>query len=280
MKRRIILSLFLFTILTSGCATYKTPPLQKSIWEDTSSLLNGIRGEPKNLTLQQIQNTVISNSSKLTTLRAHAEMTLTTPHMKGPIRCTGLILYQNPRNLRVMGSKFATTLFDLATNGDTFWLSVPTEKKVYTGAFNAFHKIDALGMNVYPGDIISLFNYQEIMDGRNPMVETWPAYWLIHALEADTGNVKLKGNLLVDRVNAEVFRYELFDINGSAQLQAVFTNYTTFGECRIPQRIDMRWPMHDTTLSITFSQITVNNTLDPKVFTLTIPKGAQTVTID
>jgi outer membrane lipoprotein-sorting protein len=280
MKPDAILKFFLFTILVSGCATYKTPPIQKSVWEDTSSLLNGIRGEPKNLTLQQIQGAIITNSSKLTTFRAHAEMTLATPSMKGPIRCTGLILYQSPRRLRVVGSKFATTIFDLASNGDTFWLSIPPEKKVYTGAFNAFHKIDALGMNIYPGDIITLFNYKEILEGRKPMVETWPAYWLVHTLEADTGNVKLKGNLLVDRVNAEVFRYELFDTNGSAQLQAVFTNYATFGECRMPQKIDMRWPMYDTTLSITFSQVTVNNTLDPKVFTFTIPKGAQTVTID
>ena len=52
----------------------------------------------------------------------------------------------------------------------------------------------------------SLFKYREILEGEKPTLETWPAYWLIHMLEMDKEEVNLKGNLLVDRVNGEVFR--------------------------------------------------------------------------
>ncbi|MDO8140796.1 MAG: hypothetical protein Q6358_04800 [Candidatus Brocadiales bacterium] len=280
LKIYLIRGFFLFAVLASGCATFKTPVSQKAIWEDTSAILKNIQGKPQNLSLQQIRDAIISNSSRLTTFRANIAMTLNAPDLNGPVRCTGLILYQNPNSLRAIGSKFATTLFDISSDGNKFWLHVPLENKVYTGTCNAFHRIEALGINIFPGDMASLFNYKEILEGEKPTLETWPAYWLIHMLKMDKEDVNLKGNLLVDRVNGEVFRCELFNPDGSIRLQAVFTNYVTYRECRIPQRIDVRWPAYDTTFSITFSNIVVNGALDPKVFTLATPKGAQAITLD
>lgn len=280
MKIHTIYIFFLFVILSSGCATFKTPVSQRPIWEDTSAILRNIQGETQNLSLQQIRDTLISKNSKLTTFRANVDLTLSTPDVKGPIRCTGLILYQSPRSFRALGSKFATTLFDMSSDGNRFWLHIPLENVVYTGSSNAFHRIEALGINIFPGDMVSLFNYREILEGKKPTLETWPAYWLVHMLEMNKEDVNLKGNLLIDRVNAEVFRCELFNSDGSVRLQAVFTDYTTLNGCRIPQRIDVRWPVYNTTLSITFSHITVNVALDPKLFTLSIPKGAQIITLD
>lgn len=280
MKTYVICSFILLVVLSSGCATYKTPAPQRPIWEDTSAILRNIQGEIQNLSLQQIRDTLTSNTSKLTTFRANVDLTLTTPDVKGPIRCTGLILYQSPRSFRALGSKFATTLFDMSSDGNRFWLHIPLENTVYTGPSNAFHRIEALGINIFPGDMASLFNYREILEGKKPTLETWPAYWLVHMLEVNKEDVNLKGNLLIDRVNAEVFRCELFNSDGSVRLQAVFTDYTTLNGCRLPQRIDVRWPAYNTTLSVMFSQITVNGLLDPKLFTLSLPKEAQVITLN
>lgn len=280
MRTYVIYGFFLFIILTSGCATVRTSALQKPIWEDTSAILANIQGKTRDLSLQEIRDTVISHSSRLTTFRAKVNLTLTMPDVKGPIRCTGLIVYQSPGSFRAFGSKFATTLFDMSSDGNQFWLSIPLENKVYTGASHTFHRIEALGINIFPGDMASLFNYREVLEGKSPTLEIWPAYWLVHMLEVDKDVVNLKGNLLIDRVNAEVFRCELFNQDGSVRLQAVFTDYTTQNGCRIPQRIDVRWPAHSTTLSIAFSQIIVNGILDPKLFTLSIPKGAEIITLN
>src|SRR3989304_5263461 len=163
LKIYVMRSFFLCAILASGCATYKTPVSQKPIWEDTSAILRNIQGMPQNLSLQQIRDTIISNSTR-------------------------------------------------------------------------------------------------------------PAYWLIHMLEMDKEEVHVKGNLLVDRMNGEVFRYELFNADGSIRLQAVFTNYATYKGCRIPQKIDVRWPAHGTTLSMAFSNIVVNGNLNPKIFMPAIPR--------
>lgn len=281
MRRYIFQSLFsVLTAFAIGCATYRTPALPRSIWEEPSPILQNIQGEAKSLSLQQIWEVLISRNADLKTFRANVDITLDTPDIKGPLHCSGLILYQEPKNLRIIGSKFATTLFDITSDGTNFWLHIPTEKKFYTGTCNTFHRIEELGINIFPADLVTLFNYREILAGKNAALETWPTYWLVHLLEMDKKFVDLTGNLSLDRVNAEVFRCDLFNPDGSIRLQALFTNYTAYNDCRIPQKIDMRWPSYKTTLGIVFSHIEVNTPINPKVFTPAIPGGTQVINLN
>lgn len=278
MRTYTLCSFLLFLVLTTGCATY--PTVQRPIWDDTSAILRDVQGKTRDLTLEEILEKVISNNSNLFTLRSNVEMTLTTSDDKGPVRCTGVILYESPKSLRVVCSKFATTLFDLSSDGSSFWLYIPLENKAYTGNYNTYYNIGVFGINIFPVDMVSLFNYKEILEAKKPTLEIWPVYWIVHMLELDNGSVNLKGNLFVDRVNVDVFRRDLFNPDGSVRLQAVFTDYITINECRIPQRIHVRWPKSSAYLTITFSNIVVNSMLNPKVFIPSIPEEAQTITLD
>jgi len=280
LKIYVMRSFFLCAILASGCATYKAQVTQKPSWEDTSGLLRNVQGDVKNLSRQQITENLISNSSKITTLRANIDITLTTPDAKAPLRCNGLILYQNPNHLRAMGSKLAATLFDMYSDERKFYLYIPIENKVYTGSSNAFHKIEVLGINIFPGDMAYLFNHREILEGYEPVIETWPFYWLLHLMEAKETNINLKGNLLIDRINADIFRCELFEPDGAVRLQILFTNYVSMAGCKVPQRIDVRWPKYDTTLNIIFSDVILNKKLDPKVFSFAKSEGVEVITLD
>lgn len=271
---------FLFAILAAGCATSKTPALQKTVWEDTSLLFRNNGGVAQELSPQEIVDTVISRGSQLATFRANAEMSVATPQLKGPVRCTGIILYQSPQNLRTVGSKFASTLFDISSDGDRFWLYVPQENKCYTGKSDAFHRVEAIGINIFPGDMAHLFNYKELLKEKTPAVETWPAYWLVHVLYVGASEVSLKGNLYIDRVDGEIFRCEVFNPDGSVRLQALFSNPAAINGCKVPQRIDVRWPVYSTTLSMTFSNITVNGVLDPKVFAPAMPEETETINLN
>ncbi|MGQ3684324.1 MAG: hypothetical protein ACUBOA_04820 [Candidatus Loosdrechtia sp.] len=269
-----ILYLALATLVI-GCATYRSPIMQRSIWEDKTLILEKIQGEIQTLSLQEIWETIISSNADLRTFRSQLDITLNTPGIKGPLHCRGSLVYQKPNNLRIIGSKFLTTLFDISSHDDEFRLHVPPEGKLYKGTLDTYHKIETLGMHIFPADIVSLFNYKEVLTGEKVALETWPTYWLVHLLEMDTRFVNLKGKLSLDRVNADVFRCDLFNTDGSIRLQALFTDYTTVEDCRVPQRIDVRWPSYETTLGITFSLIGVNIPLDPKVFTPSIPGGVQ-----
>lgn len=277
--RIYIIHIFLLSIvLITGCATY--PTVQRPIWDDTSAILSNIQGKEQDLTLEEILEKVVSNNSNLLTLRSNVEMSLITPDDKGPIRCTGIILYENPKSLRVIGSKFTTTLFDLSSDGARFRLYIPLENKVYTGSCNTFHRTEVFGITIFPGDMVSLFNYKEILEAKKPTLEIWPAYWIIHLLEINGESIEVKGNLSVDRVHVDVFRRDLFNPDGSIRVQAVFTDYITLKGTRIPQKIHVRWPGNNAALSITFSNITVNEVIDPGVFTLSIPKEVQMISLD
>lgn len=272
--------LFLFAILAAGCATSKTPPLQKTIWEGATILSENTEGVAQELLPQEIVDTVISRSSQLAAFRANVEMSVATPQLKGPVRCTGIIQYQSPQNLRIVGSKFASTLFDISSDGDRFWLYAPQENRCYTGRSDTFHRIETLGINIFPGDMALLFNYKALLEEKTPAVEIWPAYWLVHVLQTDTPEACLKGNLYIDRVDGGLFRCEVFNPDGSVRLQALFTNPVTINGCRVPQRIDVRWPVYSTTLSMTFSNITINVIPDPKVFSPAMPKETETVDLN
>lgn len=281
MKTPIVCGLFLsLATLIIGCATHRPSILQRSIWEDKSLISEKIQGEVQTLSLQQIWETLLSSNANLHTFRSQLDITLDTPDLKGPLHCKGSIVYQKPNSLRIIGSKFATTLFDISSDGDKFWLHIPMEKKLYTGTHDTYHRIETLGMNIFPADIVSLFNYKEVLVGEKLALETWPTYWLVHLLEMNTRFVNLKGKLSLDRVNAEVFRCDLFNEDGSIRLQALFTNYTTVKGCRVPQRIDVRWPSYKTVLGITFSHTDVNLPLNLKVFTPSIPRGVQVIDLN
>ena len=277
MKLSIIKRVFLFAIVLSGCAGSKSAIMQRSIWEDTSAILNSTGGEAQNLSVQQIKEVLIDNNSKLTTLRAKAKITLTAPESKGPVTCTGLIVYETPNHLRVIGSKLATTLFDMSTDGNTFWIYVPSEKKVYTGSSNALHKVNSSGTGISPNDMAGLFNLKDILGGESTVLEIWPYYWVVHAIDTNEGKINLKGKLLINRSNTDTFRCETFNPDGSVRLQAVFTDYSDFDSCRLPQRIDVRWPTYNTSMGITLSDIIVNSPIDSKIFTFTIPNGVEAV---
>ncbi|MCF6147841.1 MAG: hypothetical protein E3K37_04190 [Candidatus Kuenenia sp.] len=276
MKLYRIQRLFLFAIVLSGCASTKTI-VQRSIWEDTSTILNSKEGKAQNLSIQEIKDVLITNNSKLVTLRTKAKITFISPESKGPVTCTGLILYETPNHLRAIGSKLATTIFDMSTDGNNFWVHIPSEKKVYTGSCNALHKENSAGIGISPEDMALLFNFKDILGSERTLVEIWPYYWVVHAIDTNEGKTNLKGKLLIDRINADTFRCETFYPDGTVRLQAVFTNYFTFETCRLPQRIDVRWPLYNTSLGITLSDIVVNNQLDPKIFTPAIPNGVEIV---
>jgi hypothetical protein len=281
MKTTIVCGLFLsLATLIIGCATHRPSILQRSIWEDKSLISEKIQGEVQTLSLQEIWETLLSSNANLYTFRSKVDIVLDTPDLKGPLHCKGSIVYEKPNSLRIIGSRFFTTLFDISSDGDKFWLHIPMEKKLYTGTHDTYHRIEMLGMNIFPADIVNLFNYKEVLVGEKLALETWPTYWLVHLLDMDTRFLNLQGKVSLDRVNAEVFRSDFFHADGSVRLQALFTNYTTIEGCRVPQRIDVRWPSYNTTLGITFSHIDVNLPLNPKIFTPSIPTGVHVIDLN
>jgi len=73
-----------------------------------------------------------------------------------------------------MGSKLATTVFDMSSSSNKFWVYVPLENRVYTGTCNTPHKIEALKYidKVAPsaaliGAVNTIINDDGVLTGEN-----------------------------------------------------------------------------------------------------------------
>ena len=285
------LSLYLFTFLPFliGCAGVRPGPPVASDLTGLSWMLQRPSISVQNLSLEQIKDTLGSDNTKFTTLKAKVQITVDAPDIDSPLFCEGYIRLQRPNKLRVIGTKLTLTVFDMLTDGETFWLYLPSEKKVYTGRCNSIHQLAKLDVNILPDDIAMLLDYNDALTpgailtkdvNRIHSLETWPGLWLIHLIDLNNETATLHANLYIDRVDVNVIRYDIFDTGGNIRVQALFDDYARFDNSAIPQRIAIFWPHEDTKLTLSLTNIVANEQIDPKVFQFSKPKTAKIVSLD
>ena len=92
--------LFVLLILPIGCATHSTRPT--------------IGGKPgvdlskvQTLSFTEVKEIIRAERSGFNTLKAKADLIITSPEIKGEFRCKGVVRFQEPGMLRVIGSKLA-----------------------------------------------------------------------------------------------------------------------------------------------------------------------------
>ncbi|MGR3310375.1 MAG: LolA family protein [Candidatus Brocadiales bacterium] len=295
-KRLGCICLFAFLPFLIGCAGVRPVP---PVAIGPSWMLQRPSGMVQNLSLEQIKDTLGSENTKFTTLKAKARITIDAPAINGPLFCNGYIRLQRPKKLRVIGTKLTSTVFDMLTDGERFWLYLPSEKKVYTGRCNSMRRLVKPDITILPDDIAMLLDYNDALTTgtiltndvkRILILETWPGLWLIHLVDLSNETAALRANLYIDRVGVNVIRYDIFDINGNIRVQALFDDYTRFDDAAkktaqdfvpaIPQRIAIFWPDEDTKLTLSLTNIATNEQINPKVFQFSKPKKAEIVFLD
>lgn len=284
--------LFAFSPFLAGCAAVHPGTPVASDLTGLSWMLQRPSGRVQNLSLEQIKDTFRSDNTKFTTLKAKAQITVDAPDVDGPLFCEGYVRLQRPNKLRVIGTKLTLTVFDMLTDGETFWLYLPSEKKVYTGRCKHYvptQSVGTSGFNILPDDIAMLLDYNDALTpgailrkdvNRIHSLETWPGLWLIHLIDLNNGTAALCANLYIDRVSVNVVRYDIFGTGGNIRAQALFDDYTRFDNSAIPQRIAIFWPHEDTRLTLSLTNIVTNEQIDPNVFRFTKPKSAEIVSLD
>lgn len=277
-------------LLLAGCAGVRPggPPVASEL-TGLSWMLQRPSGTVQNLSLEQIRDTLGSGDTKFSTLKAKAKMAVVAPAMDDPLSCDGYIRLQRPNRLRIIGTKLISTVFNILSDGETYWIYLPSEKRVYTGRCNSVDRLARLGVNIFPDDIAMLLNYGDALAtgailtkdvNITTVMETWPGLWLIHLVDLSNETPKLLANLYVDRVGVNVIRYDLFGDGGNIRVQALFDDYARFDDFPVPQKIAIFWPDEDTRLTLALTNIVTNEQIDPKVFQFSKPKRAEMVFVD
>jgi len=288
-KPFLYLTLLAFS-LSTGCAPLKTIKNKLSIRDKRPAINEQLREQVvyfdniKNPSFIQVKENIVSEGLNFKSLKAKVDITIESPEIEGAFRCNGNLVLEKPEKIRVIGSKLASTVFDMLSDGEDFWYYIPKEKKVYTGKCKAVHSAND-NVHIYPDDIAEFLNYDKLFEGRFAFMETWPTFWSIHVFDIHVFGKKGKNfvpysRLKIDRIENRVTELTLFNEESIIKAHATYGDYSIIENHGIPTAIQITWPQARTTLNMAFKDLIINETLKPEIFQFKKPKRADIVKIN
>jgi outer membrane lipoprotein-sorting protein len=271
---KTILLILLF--LSIGCATHRARPF---IGDKLSEKPDIDLSKVQTLSFAKVKETIRTERIRFTTLKAKADIIITSPEINGEFRCKGVVRFQKSGKIRVIGSKLATTVFDMLSDGENYWFYLPKEKIVYTGKCDTVRKPDTSAY-IFPDDIAALLEYDKLFEGRVSYMETWPSFWLVHVLDKRGEESVPYSRLRVDRIDSTVTELTMFKPDSFIRAQASFHDYAEINGRSIPESIQIHWPDTDTTLTLNLTNIIINEPLKPETFLFKKPRKARIIEIN
>ncbi len=260
-------------IFAGGCATQKSRPyIGDRLSEKPDIDLRKIQ----TLSFTKVKEAIRTERLGFTTLKAKADISITTPEINGEFRCKGIVRFQKPGKLRVIGSKLARTVFNMLSDGEDYWFYLPKDKVVYTGKCDSYSK-RGTSAYIFPDDIAALLEHDTLFEGRSAYMETWPTYWLVHILDRINGVVVPYSRLKVGRIDNTVTELTMFKPDSLVRAQASFHNYVEINGQSIPKVIQINWPETNTTLILALNNMQINCPLKPEIFLFKKPRKAEIV---
>jgi outer membrane lipoprotein-sorting protein len=275
-KSFIFKTILIVLLLPVGCATQKARPYIGAKLPDKQSI---DLSKVKTLTFPQVKEIIVSEGLHFTSLKAEAGITLTSPGINGEFRCNGIVRFQKPGKIRVVGSKLARTVFDMLSDGENYWFYLPKGKVVYKGKCNVIKKTNT-DAYIFPDDIAALLEYDRLFEGRHAYMETWPSFWLVHILDGRGEEIVPYGRLKVDRIYNTVNELTMFKPDSFVRAQASFHDYAEINGQSIPETVQINWPDTRTTLTLNLTDIIIDEPLKPEIFQFKKPKRAEIVEIN
>lgn len=265
----------LIILLSFGCATQKPRPYlgHKPLGESIIDV-----SKIKTLSFHQVKESIILEWQELISLKADAKITIISPEINELFNCKGVLRFQKPEKIRVIGSKFASTVFDILSDGENYWFYLPRQKVVYTGKCDAVRRAND-NAYIYPDDIGTLLDYGKLFEGRSAFMETWPTFWFIHVFDKKDEEILPYGRLKIDRVDNNVTELTLFKKDSSIKVQAFFDNYANIDGQKVPEKVQISWPETGTTLILILNNLSINEYLKPQIFQFNKPRNVDIIKI-
>jgi hypothetical protein len=208
---------------------------------------------------------------------------------------SGYILQRKPGSLRVAGY-LVLPAFDMATDGESFKLWIPSRNKVFEGS-NAVTKessnplenfrpsvfADSLLVGcISPDDLVTLTSETRTeLDAKSKQPTIQPDYVLTV--------VRRKGNsqeLIPERVihfrrtDLQLYQEDMYDAKGTIQTTALYGPMQTFGQQKFPGTVTIKRPLEELQILITIQKLTVSLAISDDKFQLQTPEAATIQKLD
>jgi outer membrane lipoprotein-sorting protein len=248
----------------------------------------------KDANADQLVRVVNEQSEKVRSLIATVTIQLTVGgEHKGNVTnytsINGNILLQAPGMVRVQGlfPFVQVTAFDLASDGTSFTLLIPSQSKAYTGSDSvtmpSSNPLENLRPGIFydglilrgiaPTDLVSLTQESKTrVDETTHRLMFVPEYELtIVRRKRDSQEIIPERRVHFDRTTLLPNEVDSFNDFGAIQTQTIYGPYVTYGDQLYPSTITIRRPIDEYQIVLAVQKLTLNQHLNADRFELTIP---------
>ena len=223
--------------------------------------------------LDAVQKARADRRALVSSVNADVVIGLSSKAWSGSGTCQGRLAARRPGSLRLLGFAAVATVFDATTDGEHFWLYLPSLERVITG--KAEEESLLIALPVLPGEIVSaLFGepYGAPESGLR-LIQQKGVPWVAWDLKGGH-EVRARyatGSMLLQR--AELW-------NGDRRVaQLDYHDYRKRSGVWWPTRIDFDWPAEQGHMSLTFDRVKFGLPIEDKAFRFEVPDGVLVVPV-
>jgi hypothetical protein len=208
------------------------------------------------------------------------------------------LLAARPADIRVIGQVpvIGKTAFDMASDGETFRVSIPSKNRFLIGAVSAERASEKPIENLRPEHLLEAFLWPEIRKEEEVLLEEFNSesgrYYVLTVLRGGY-NTEILRKIWFDRADLQVARLENFAPKGVLLADIHFSDWqpedalsTTGGAAPVTgapaitsfaRSIEIDRPHDDYRLDLQASKITLNEPIPAERFQLAQPQGSELV---
>lgn len=188
--------------------------------------------------------------------------------------CRGFILMRKPQMLRVVAQYFGVRVFELASDGSRFMLSIPTKSKAIEGS-NKLEKrspnqlenlrpdffFDAMMVRgLEPDDYYSVIADNEtVEDAQKKHLYAVPEYVLSITRHVPGSRIDIPVRVVTfHRDDLLPYQQDLYDAKGNLETEVFYAKYVDFGGERYPSMVTIKRPIEGIKLVMTVERVVEN----------------------
>jgi hypothetical protein len=208
----------------------------------------------------------------------------------------GHIVMRKPEMLRVVGQLIGLKVFDMASIGKCFTLSIPHDDKVLKGCGPAKHKSKNTWENLRPGfffdamlvrgldadDLYSRVSDSEtVEDAARKHLFNVPEY-ILTISRRKPGSPELTPLRVITfhRDDLEPYQQDIYDADGNLETQVFYQGYQDFEGGKFPSTVTIKRPQDEVQIVLIVEDVHENQPLTDDQFVVQIPTSSKIQTIE
>ena len=195
----------------------------------------------------------------------------------------GYILAARPASIRVIGQApvVAKDIFDMASDGQTFRIYIPSKNKFLVGPTNLRRTAAKPIENLRPQHLFEALIWPAILQSENVLLEEADAlpfrYYVLTLATSGEQGWELDRKIWFDRATLQIARIQIYGPGGELVSDIHTRDWQTVGDVNYPKDILLARPADEYQLDIHITQLTLNQLIADDKFQLAQPSGTELV---